>query len=307
MKRFVIKLFVVMVPFVVLFAILSCVAYTTELGLLKKVLTFPVVIRAAIVGDSRVEQYFDPEEIPWLKNCGQGGTPFEITAQKAKLIAELNPNLELIVIDIWPDKFFAGNEPFGPFCPDGASLIELMTRENMPPLGDNFALRFSQGMLKPGLKHVLKYAVWKDSAPVSRITGGFVKNHRFLKNSKWAKPETYANRPVVELRTIPPKGERVLEDLLKWMREHKRKVILTSTPLYDLWWKNYYSEEAKTYFERRMTEIAKKYGVHWYNWLHEYQDKIDFWADGDHLNDIGAKQFSRDKRPILESELAAIR
>ncbi len=303
MKRFVIKLSVVVVPFIALLAILFRVAYVAELNLLKKDLTFPPGIRAAVLGDSRVEVYFDPDEIPWLRNCGQSATPFEITAHKAKLIAELNPNLELIIIDMWPSKLFADNVPFAPFCPYGISLIEIMSRDDMPPLGENFPVRLSQGLLRPGLKH----AVSTRTDAKSQIAGGFMKNHKFLKENKWSKIETYTSHPKYQMKAVPPRGEVLLENLLDWMKKHNRRVVLTSTPLYDLWWTNYYSEEARTYFEKRMVEISKKYGVHWYNWLHEYQDKIDFWADGDHLNDIGAKQFSQDKRPILESELAASR
>lgn len=295
MKRFLIKLSIVMMPFMAVLAILIRVAYVTELNLLKKDLTFPPGIRAAVLGDSRVATTFDPDEIPWLRNCGKPAIPFEITAHKAKLIAELNPNLELIIIDMWLSDFWGD-----PACPHGISLIEIMSREDMPPLGDNFPVRLSQGLIRPGLKH----SVSTHGDVKSQIAGGFATNHEFLKENQWSKIETYTSRPKYQLKGIPPRKEVLLENLLNWMKKHNRKVVLTSTPLYDLWWNNCYSEEARAYFERRMTEIAKKHGIHWYNWMHEYQDKIDCWADGVHMNDIGAKQFSRDKRPILEAELA---
>ncbi len=290
-----------MATFVVLFVVLLRLAYVTELDLLKRDLTFPRGIRAAVVGDSRVEVCFDPEEIPWLKNCGLSATPFEITAQRAKLVAELNPELEVIIVDIWPDRFLQANEPFSQKYQNGISLIEIMTRENMPPLGSDFPMRLSSGLLKPGLKHFLG---WRESAR-SQLAGAFLENHRFLMAGKWAKLETYVNRAKKEPRTIPTHGEQVLMDLLDWMRKHNRKVVLITTPLYDLWWRNCYSLATRTYFESRMKEISEKYGVRWYNWLHEYQENIDFWGDGNHLNFIGAKRFSRDKRQTLESELAS--
>ena len=289
-----------MTPFLVVLAILIRVAYVTELNLLKKDLTFPPGIRAAVLGDSRVQTFFDPDEIPWLRNCGQSATPFEVTAHKAKLIANLNPDLELIIIDMWPSQFF-NDSGFGPHSDYGMSLIEIMTREDMPSFSADIFMRLSQGLICPGLRHSVSTR-WDMK---SRIAGSFEARHEFLKNNKWSKLETYTSQPQYQLKAVPPYKEELLEKLIKWMKDRNRKVVLTSTPLYDLWWTNYYSEEARAYFERRMSEMAKKYGVHWYNWMHEYQDKIDYWADGDHMNDIGAKQFSRDKRPILESELAA--
>lgn len=298
MRRFVVRLLLAVVPFVALLVALVRIAYLTELDLLKRDLTFSPEVRATIVGDSRVEGSFDSGEIPWLQNCGKSGMPFAVTAQKAKLIAELNPKLELIVIDVSPGRFFEMVKPFDelPWCPLGVSLVELMTREDMPPFGGNFHMRLTHGLLLPGLKHRL----FQDEPVKSLLAGGYVQKYGFLKAD--AKFEPDAKNPRVKLSAVPPHGERILDNLLLWMREHKRKVILTTTPIYELYWEMFYSEEARLYFERRMAEISKKHRVHWYNWLHEYQGRIDFWADGYHLNYSGAQQFSRDKRPILESE-----
>lgn len=305
MKKFVVRLLLAVIPFIALLAVLVRVAYLTELDLLKRDLTFSPEVRAAVVGDSRVEGSFDPDEIPWLRNCGQSATPFAITAQKAKLIAELNPRLEFIVVDVSPGQLLGANRPFDEvrWCPDGVPLIELMSREDMPPLGGNFHERLTRGLLLPGLKHFL----FQKGLAKSSLVGGYRKNCKFLKDNKGAKFKPDTSNPRVELSATPPQGETILENLLRWMRERKKKVVLTTTPVYDLYWENLYSEEARLYFENCISKITRRYGIRWYNWLHEYQENVDFWADGYHLNHMGAKQFSRDKRLILEAELAANR
>lgn len=288
MKKFVFKLLAAVIPFAVLFFVLLRVAYVTELRLLKNDLTFSSGVRAAIVGDSRVSMHFDDKEIPWLKNCGMSATPFEVTVQKARLIVELNPNLDFIVVDVWPRHLFRGKKPFGQICPLGVSLIEVMTREDMPSFGVDFPVRFSLGLFKPGLTH----AFLRQTSAKSQIAGGFEENHRVLKLNS-------AKVAVDDFKAPPPHGELVLEHLLVWMQQHKKKVILTSTPLLQGSW----PDPAVAYFEARIEAIAKKYGVRWYNWMHEYQDKFEYWADEQHLNYIGARQFSRDIKKILESDL----
>lgn len=299
MKRFIIRLSSFAIPLFLAGGILLCLAYKYEINSLRESLTFASDIRAAIVGDSRVEVYFDPDEIPWLANCGQSATPFQVSAAKAKIIVEQNPNLEFIVVDFWPSKLFENaKRSFGPCVPSGVAMLEITDRINMPNLGDDFPLRLSQGVLKPGLKRILGLNRGKSS-----ISGGFMRNEKFLASNKWSRVETYTTHKMYELEETPLSMESVLEDLLQWMQDRNVKVILTSTPLYHLWWKYYYSKEAQEYFEQRVSDIAKKYDVTWYNWLHEYQDQVDYWADGDHLNHIGAKVFSHDKRMILERHL----
>lgn len=299
MKRFIIRLSLLIVPLSLLGGVLLVLAYRSEMSALRRSLTFSNEIRAAVVGDSRVEVYFDPDEIPWLANCGQSATPFQITAAKAKIIVEQNPNLEFIVVDFWPSKLFDNaKSPFAPYVPSGVAMLEISNRHNMPALGDDFPLRLSQGVFKPGLRRCLGQNRSKSS-----IAGGFMRNEKFLASNKWARIETYSTHRMYELEKTPLSMELVLEELLQWMKNQNMKVILTSTPIYHLWWEYYYSKAAQEYFEKRVAEIADRYDVPWYNWLHEYQDCVDYWADGDHLNHIGAKVFSRDKRVILERHL----
>ena len=138
MKRFLLRLGLILGPFLALLGILVHVAYHMEMDALRRDLTCSTNIVAAVVGDSRVEEFFDCEEIPWLANFGLGATPFEVSAHKARLIVDCNPHLQLLVIDVWPGSFFARvDRPYDPCVPrhKGIALIEMMTRDDMPPLG----------------------------------------------------------------------------------------------------------------------------------------------------------------------------
>ena len=290
MKKFLIKLALFAFPAVVLLAVLTRIAYVTELSILESDLTLPTNVVAAVVGDSRVAEYFDPAEIPWLRNYGLRGSPFQITAEKARMIVELNPNLELLVIDIWPSKFLETNHPFGSSAPYGVSLLELKKRKDMPPLGDDFPMRLGIELLRPGLRHALK----REGAS-SQIAGDFWEYKHYLaddiaKGMQWPPSAT-----PMELQKTPTAGEIVLEHLLDELTGKGVNIVLTTTPLEKRW-----TPDAREYFERRMGEISRKYNVPWFNWMHEYQDNIDYWADGIHLNADGAKVFSRDKGPVLK-------
>lgn len=303
MKRFLCRLCVVLVPFLLAICALVRFAYKEELRILEDDLTCPTNILAAIVGDSRVEVYFDPDEIPWLRNFGLSASPLPVTAHKARLIAGLNPHLRCIIIDIWPSQFFSTlKEPFSEKgVPASASLIELMTRQDMPPFGEGFETRVSSGVLKPAISHILR---GRDDAK-SGLTGGFFENKKSLverlkSSDEYGTPFGPPRTPW-QLKSIPTDGELVLENLIKELQAKGFKVVLTTTPM--LWCEKRYSIEARMYFERRMHEIAVKYGIPWFNWMNDYQNELYLWADGLHLNDIGAKVFSKDKRPILESYL----
>ena len=304
MKKFLIKLALFAFPAVGLLAGVTRIAYVTELSILESDLTLPTNVVAAVVGDSRVEVYFDPREIPWLRNYGMSGTPFRITAEKARMIAELNPNLELLVIDIWPYEFLDVNHPFDssvlPSALHGVSLLELKTRKDMPPFGEEFPMRLGSGLVRPGLRHALK----KEGAQ-SKIAGRFFENNKRLADDI-AKGFKYGRKfapPKIprELPPTPTAGEIVLEHLLDGLAGKGVNIVLTTTPI--LWYEKRWAPDAREYFERRMGEISRKYNVPWFNWMHEYQDDIALWADGNHLNADGAKVFSRDKCPVLKQFL----
>ena len=301
MKKFLLKLSLVLVPFAVAVGALTPLAYKTEMRILERDLTCPSNIAAAVVGDSRVEVYFDPDEIPWLRNLGLSGTPFAITAQKARLVAKCNPDMKLIVIDIWPSLFFSClHEPIGTTAPFGVALIELSTRNDMPPIREGFETRLSRDVLSLGVKHM----ILGDKNAHGLVVGGFFKNKKSLKFG--IRPE-YAHLMPFPPPKKPycynpsagrPDGEIVLDHLLEDLSKYNLKIVLTTTPA--LWIDQRWTRETLEYFENSMAKIASRHNVVWHNWLHEYQDKPEYWADGLHLNDIGAKAFSREKRAILE-------
>ena len=302
MKKFIIRVLAILSPFAAIVATLVFSAYKTEIGVLKNDLQCPTNIVAAVIGDSRVEVYFDPEVLPWMRNFGLSATPISITAHKARLVAEQNPHLKCIIIDVWPSKFFSTlKKPFTEAVPDSASLIELMTRQDMPPFGEGFETRVSSGVLKPAISHILR---GRDDAK-SGLTGGFFENKKSLverlKSSDEYDTPFGPPRTPWQLKATPTDGEIVLEHLIKDLKAKGVNVVLTTTPM--LWCDKRYSVEARLYFERRMHEISVEYGIPWFNWMNDYQNELNLWADGLHMNEIGAKVFSEDKRIILETYL----
>ena len=305
MKRFLLKSSVVLLAFAGTLCILICGAYKTELRILERDLTCPTNIVAAVVGDSRVETYFDPAEIPWMRNFGESATPLPITAQKARMVARLNPHLKILVIDVWPNNFFSCLRcPIGAASPFGCALLEIMTRKDMPKISDGFETRLIRGVMVPGLTHML----FGDENAKSQLAGGFFKNAKMLEFG--IRPEYAHMMPFpppespysLDVNPLPADGEIVLNHLLDALSIYDLKVVLTTTPI--LWIDQRWTKETLEWFENKMTEIAERHHVPWHNWLHEYQDKADYWADGAHFNDIGAKAFSREKRKVFEQYLA---
>lgn len=291
MRKFIVRISLVLFPFLGMLGILTFVTYKEELHVLERDLTCPTGVVAAIVGDSRVEYVFDPEEIPWLMNYGQSGSPFQVTAQKARIIANQNPNLQFLAIDIWPRWFFDDvNESFEGAA-NGDSLVELMTRENMPSFDESFLVRLSAGMWRQGLYHMITGI----HRAKSSIAGGFAPKAATMKDGSSFGVDP---RPLLH---VPTTGELVLESLLSDLMHCNVKIVLTSTPI--LWYEQRWTEEARSYFEQRMQDLSAKHKVPWLNWLHEYQDRPEYWCDGAHLNAAGAKAFSREKRSELERYL----
>lgn len=303
MNKFLLRLAIVLVPFLVVMGTVTQLAYKSEMAILERDLTCPTNILAAVVGDSRAEVYFDPDEIPWLQNFGQSASPFSITANKARMIAKLNHHFKLLVIDVWPHTFFSRIDvPYNASlkAPAGIALMELYTRKDMPPIGEEFEMRLATGVIKPYFRSLTN----KQNAH-GEITGKFFKNKKHIDAENFATQGMGrgfgAPKEPKHLPATPTGGEIVLEHLLADLTGQGINVVLTTTPM--LWYEQRWDKESREYFERRMQEIADKYNVTWYNWMHEYQDKPEYWADGLHLNDIGAIEFSRAKRPILERHL----
>ena len=297
MKRFILNLFIVVLVALGLLGGLVRLTYVVEFSALKAELSIPTNQVAVVVGDSHVEVLFDDGELPWLRNFGLSGMPFEATAKKAKLLVECNPHLQLMVIDIWPTEFFMPNQPFGPGAPYGVALFEMYDREDMPPMGDDFIVRLAHGVVNPGLSRLVL------GKGQNQLLGGFKPRNESLMNNKWGNAETYESLEKFNLEREPAHMEKVLENLIVWMQEHKVNLVLTTTPLYRTYREHGYTPEANGYFISRMEAIAKKHKVPWLNWLYEYQDNPECWADGNHLNSLGVKAFLRDHGPTLKSFL----
>ena len=304
MKKFLLKISLVLVPFAFSICCLAYLAYNSEVQIFESDISCPTNVLAAVVGDSRVNKGFDPTEITWLRNFGSAGMSFMTTMEKAKRIARLNPNIKLLIIDVNPGRFVYEriSEPLikqNPWEPPGTVLINIMAFRDMPPLCDGDEVRFVNWVLIPYFKRLLfKHFLFKHYSTKSPITGGFEQYHRFMTDSH-IKDQT---RPI-ETRKICTDCENKLDRLLNYLRFRNINVVLCSMPVYH--WSDWdqIPEDAKTYFVQRMRQISKKHNVPWLNWLSDDYNNADYWGDNSHLNDIGAKVFSRDKRSILEQHL----
>lgn len=278
------------------------VSYKTELAILKKDLTCRPAVVAAVVGDSRVETVFDPEEIPWLANFGKGGASFSITAQRARIVALCNPNLRFMMIDVNPSRFFRESLSVplakqNPWDTDGASLIEVMTRKDMPPIGDDLEVRFLHGVLLPGLRNW--FAKFRGKAmDNSPIAGGFRPNTHVMSEDK-----AFFVREKLDASSICGDGETILRNLISDLRDLDVTVALCSMPIYEYDKQGLFTDEVKEEFACKMRTIAAEYGIKWFNWLGSGPDDPRLWCDNCHLNDKGAKMFCRAKRIELEQFL----
>ena len=300
MKQFLLKVLMAGGLFTIIAGSLTIIAYREELKSLKTELTCQPAIVAAAFGDSHVERGFDTNELPWLANFGRSAMPFSATAQKVKLAVELNPQLRLVIIDVWPWSLLSSlevpyeiaNRPAHP----GIALLEMRSRELMPPLGDGFRLRFSNGVLKPGLERALGLETRRNP-----IAGEFIPTDICMKSNKWSKIETYLSDHVTDIAQTSSGGEIILDDLLSWLAERHVRAVLTTAPIYKWKWEYNHTPRAKEFFKTHMLEISKRHGVPWFNWIHEYSDNQEYWADCDHLNREGAKRFSKEKLSALKA------
>lgn len=300
MKKFLKRIFAISVLSAIFVAAMVPVSYFTEMRLLKRDLTLKPGNYAAIVGDSRVEVYFDPLHMPGWKNFGYSGMPFAITAQKARLIAAQNPDLKCLVIDVWPNKFFERLDVPFESVPEASAIFEVTSREDMPPPNFKTIKRFFAGVLKPGIN-----GVFYPFGVQSQLAGGFFYDRKFIEEKMseefpYGKGFPPPEKPL-ELPSTPTGGEIILEHLVRDLKAQGVNVVLTTTPV--LFSEKRWTREALGYFERRMGEISAKYGVPWYNWLHEMQDDLHLWADGLHINHLGAPIFTRAKFPILKTNI----
>ena len=297
MKKFLKRIFVISVLSAIFVVVMAPAAYFTEMRLLKRDLTLDPGIKGAIIGDSRVEVYFDPSHMPGWKNFGYGGMPFAITAQKARLLATLNPDLKCIVIDVWPNKFFERLDVPFENVPEASALFEVTACEDMPPPSFKTVKRFLAGVLNPGITDI-----FYPFGVQSQLAGGFFYDRKFIEEKiserfPYGKEFPPPEKPL-ELPPVPVGGEIILEHLVRDLQAQGVNVVLTTTPV--LFIDKRWTPEALGYFERRMCEISAKHGVPWYNWLHEMQDDLHLWADGLHINHLGAPIFTRAALPLLE-------
>ena len=83
-----------------------------------------------------------------------------------------------------------------------------------------------------------------------------------------------------------------LEEIVKKCREKNIVPIIITTPTYVTYYENLNRENLKI-TEQKLGEIQKKYGVEYYNYLKDSRFVKEDFKDNDHLNPKGAEKFSK--------------
>lgn len=154
MKKFICKSAVFAIVTIVTIVISTFIAYKYESSLLRRNLICDPEIKIAAVGDSLVATAFDDEGVKFLRNFGVPGDNFFSIIKRARMIADLNPNLELMVLAFSPDRFLTHDvEKPIPLCSKWllphTIVVELMFHEDMPPVSSDIFIGMIGGILRP--------------------------------------------------------------------------------------------------------------------------------------------------------------
>ena len=292
MKRFLVRCLIFGLMVVAIGGSVAFWAWRTEMVCLRRALTCPEA-QIAAVGDSHVEVSLDPAEIPRFRNFGRSASPLIVSLIKARMICEENPQLKVLIIGVWPIRFFdftlEDTGYYAKLCYPMYVISELYPTEHRPPIAPGFLLRFTEGIVVPAVKHTF--------SPDSEcfLAGGFVRRETAFLETKWSDITLYQRndqQPVDAQRE--GYGEKELKQFLTEVQDSSVKIVFVTAPVHP--WTRMYSipQEDQKLFIDRMTRISHQFQVPWFNFWEEasLQDH-QWWGDCDHLNGAGAVRYSQ--------------
>lgn len=267
-------------------------AWRTEMAFLRCALRSPET-QIAAVGDSHVEVSLDPSVLPKFQNFGRSASPLIVSLIKARIICEENPQLKVLIVGVWPIRFFdfalEDTGYYAKMCYPMYVISELYPTEHRAPVAPGFLKRFTDGIVLPAIRHTI--------SPESDcfLAGSFVRRDTAFLETKWNDISLYQNQnqqPVDAQRE--GYGEKVLKQFLTEMHASSVKVVLVTAPVHP--WTRMYSipQEDQRLFIDRMTRISRLFQVPWFNfWEEASLQDLQWWADCDHLNGAGAVRYSQ--------------
>lgn len=257
--------------------------------------------RVAGVGDSRMETSIDPAAWPGFYNFGQSSSPFGVSLLKARLICKSNPELEVLLIEMWPKEGFFTTETGEYDSTQSTILVELINGRWRTLLRARTLQRFKMGVLSAAIANA------RSATPTSWLKGGFFALHKEASKNRWRNESAFVrkDRPQQSAAPLPEmgEGERELRNFLREMQEQPVRVVLLTAPVHPWFRKHTFGgSDREARFKARMKAISAEFGVPWLNYWDDPQlTDVNLLADSTHLNWRGAAIYTQRVRAAVET------
>ncbi|MGN0856486.1 MAG: SGNH/GDSL hydrolase family protein [Candidatus Spyradenecus sp.] len=303
MKRFVLCVALFAAVVVTLAVPLFLWAYRSQVRLFKQALVVPDC-RVAGVGDSRMKTSIDPALWSGFGNFGQDAGPIAVSLLKARTLCASNPNLEVILIDIWPKPGFFAHETFEYNLTPCYILAELMDGRWHAARRTGALQRFKSGVVAAAIENL------RAEKPTSWLRGGYGALHQEATKNRWRDEAAFVKLAQAErapkAAPLPEmgEGERELRAFLESLRGRSVRAVLLTTPIHP-WYRKYIygGNDREARFEARMKAISAEFDVPWLNhWADPRLTDPDLLADGTHLNWRGSRLYTQ----IVQEEVEAL-
>lgn len=253
-------------------------------------LTMTGIQSVAVCSHSQTEISLNPDVFPELKNASHSSCPLEITFLKFQDVVKVNGNkCKVLLLDISPTtcRELENREPW---TFESAYGYECIWWFHHPGQIRCFPYDYAFRRMKDIFR------------PSSTLTGGFVPKAT----------QAFIDEPVRAVKASSGKAEELnrfgpyhpdtwyfqeSRKIITYAREHGITVVLLTTPLH-----HSIQEQTKTLssFNDTLKAFSAEMGCLWINHLSvAYPDSA--WADGHHLNRVGAMPFSKLVRTDLIS------
>lgn len=302
MKPFLIKVFkfsVFAVTVIACLYVLTTALYLYRLNTIK----LSDNINTLVLGDSQTQTAVNDSIFPNSVNYSHNSEHYLITYNVLKLVVSNNPQIKNVVlgcsfhnISSFYDRclFNEGNKAEGiskMLCSRYFSMLDnsnkLMLIENNVPV----VLK----TLRPGVLDMIEslvynYSNYQDYRFIGRYYPGIkrVFNDSVVKETiLW---HFYSDSTGTEMENFSELQSEYLEDILSFCKERNIKVYLLNTPVHQDYFKLIPQKFISRYYSY-MKELKESYNVTLLDYP-EYKFPDDYFGDGNHLNRLGATEFT---------------
>ncbi len=284
MKRFIIRVLVFCLPL-----LLTAVAILVIFQFKIKDIRLDDSIKVLIVGDSHTQTALNDSLIPQSINLSQSSEHFLYTYNVLRLLLENNPQLERVVLGV---SFHSFGERYDTYINDGEK-VQFMFPKYFPILEPSSVADLRSFPLKqiyPMYKNVFKFF----SPPKS------IHHYPFLGDFYYSERSSLTDSIVnatIQRHYYEASGETVgfafyqqkyLEKIVTLCEQQQVQLTLINSPLHPS-----YTQKIPAKFKEHYYTVLKELGetTQLIDW-HELRFPEEAYGDGDHLNAIGAKQFT---------------